>query len=37
MDDEQVHDIFPERDYARKVVLQGQSSRETPVRDAMTA
>lgn len=29
--------IFSERDYARKVILKGKASRETPVRDIMTA
>ncbi len=29
--------IFSERDYARKVILQGRASRDTLVRDSMTA
>ena len=29
--------IFSERDYARKVILQGKSSHQTPVKEAMTA
>lgn len=29
--------MFSERDYARKVILQGKASRDTPVRDSMTA
>ena len=32
----QVVGIVSERDYARKVILQGKSSKDTPVRDIMT-
>lgn len=28
--------IFTERDYARKIILQGKSSKDTPMRDVMT-
>ena len=28
--------IFSERDYARKIILKGKASRDTPVRDSMT-
>lgn len=34
---DQLVGIFSERDYARKVILQGRASRDTLVRDSMTA
>lgn len=37
MDDDRVAGLITERDYARKVVLAGRSSRDTPVRDVMSA
>ena len=37
MADSKVVGIFSERDYARKIILVGKSSRETPVRDVMTS
>jgi CBS domain-containing protein len=36
MDQQALLGIFTERDYARKVILQGKSSKQTPIRDIMT-
>jgi len=37
IDNDQVAGIFSERDYARKVILKGKSSRETTVGELMTS
>lgn len=36
LDGERLAGIVSERDYARKIILEGKSSRTTPVRDVMT-
>ena len=36
MDENRLEGIFTERDYMKKIILKGYSSKETPVKDVMT-
>ncbi len=36
IENEKLMGIFTERDYARKLILKGKSSKETPIRELMT-
>jgi CBS domain-containing protein len=37
MDGHELKGIFTERDYARKIILQGKASKETSIQDVMTS
>ena len=37
MENQTLQGIFTERDYARKIILKGKSSKDTPIADVMTA
>ncbi len=36
LEDDKLQGIFTERDYARKIILYGKSSAETPIKEVMT-
>ena len=37
LDDDKLVGVFSERDYARKVILKGKASNDTPIRDVMSS